>query len=414
MQLIDIILILYTLLVIIGLVLLWQKLSDTLFTITRFQPEQRILIIVAVYAIITFAAFYVGLKINAKRYISAPTAPVVTPSKNTNPSINPSTPIPNTTQVVNPTTANPNPVPNTATPALVQTNQTAQNPSNELQSFLTLNYFDFEQQRSALQQTIQRFDEFFKRADQLAANTPTHRRFMQEIALNRWNFRQQLTSLNQQIDQETQTFWIFYRAGASDHAQQEFTKKTQKLTADIQNLLGKESDIRTKENKLIKSYVQYLTKLLNHPAPKANQNVPQYSAANRQFVIQWMQTNRQDILLKNLAALQESKTRIETSLYEFQQFIKQYPNMENRLQDTLSLWKRALQANLYVQYRLLHCAEAELLLTDPIANIALETGQALNSLLIDRLPPMISEAADIRVQAERSYTAEQNKTNLRQ
>lgn len=78
MQLIDIILILYILLVVIGLVLLWQKLADTLFNIPNLTPEQRILIIVAVYAIITFAAFYVGLKINAKRNAPTPVNPVQT------------------------------------------------------------------------------------------------------------------------------------------------------------------------------------------------------------------------------------------------------------------------------------------------------------------------------------------------
>lgn len=412
MQLIDIILILYILLVVIGLVLLWQKLSDTLFNIPNLTPEQRILIIVAVYAIITFAAFYVGLKINAKRNTPVPNNPVQTqavpiasPSNtHANPSPNLSAP---PTSIPSSTTT-----PTNAIPALVQTNQDTVNPNSELQNFLELNYFDFEQQRSALQQTLQRLDQFFKRADQLAANTPTHRRFMQQIALNRWNFRQQLESLRQEIEQETQTFWIFYRAGSSEHTEQAFTKKTVNLTEDIQTLLGKESDVLTKENKLIKSYIQYLTKMLNRSAPKLHQNAPQYTPQNRQFVIKWLQAQRQIVLLNNLSALEESKTRIETSLYEFQRFLTQYPTMSDRLQPTLVLWKQALQANLYVQYRLLHSAEAELLLTDSEMKIAPETGQALNSLLIDRLPQMISEAADIRLQAERSYTTERSK-NIR-
>ncbi|MBK8452564.1 MAG: hypothetical protein WAQ53_11785 [Thiofilum sp.] len=409
MQLIDIILILYILLVVIGLVLLWQKLADTLFNIPNLTPEQRILIIVAVYAIITFAAFYVGLKINAKRNAPTPVNPVQTQAVPiASPSNTQANPPPNLSA---PPTATPSntTTPTNTIPALVQTNQDTVNPSSELQNFLELNYFDFEQQRSALQQTLQRLDQFFKRADQLAANTPTHRRFMQQIALNRWNFRQQLESLRQEIEQETQTFWIFYRAGSSEHTEQAFTKKTVSLTEDIQTLLGKESDVLTKENKLIKSYIQYLTKMLNRPAPKPNQNSPQYTPQNRQFVLKWLQAQRQIVLLNNLTALEESKKRIETSLYEFQRFLTQYPTMENRLQSTLSLWKQALQANLYVQYRLLHCAEAELLLTDPEMKIAPETGQALNSLLIDRLPLMISEAADIRLQAERSYATERNK-----
>ena len=239
MQLIDIILILYMLLVVIGLVLLWQKLSDTLFNIPNLQPEQRILIIVAVYAIITFSAFYVGLKINAKRNAPTPTNPIQaqavptasasnTPTNLTTPPSAPPASIPSNTLA-----------PTSAIPALVQTHQEAANPSSELQNFLELNYFDFEQQRSALQQTLQRFDEFFKHADEIATHTPTHRRFMQQIALNRWNFRQQLDELKQEVDQETQTFWIFYRAGSSEHTQQAFTKKTQLLIEETQTLLGK-------------------------------------------------------------------------------------------------------------------------------------------------------------------------------
>ncbi|WP_020559129.1 hypothetical protein [Thiofilum flexile] len=397
MQLIDIILILYILLVVVGLVLLWQKLSDLLFTIPSIQPEQRILIIVAIYAIITFAAFYVGLKINAKREtpLPTPTIPVTTPNKE-------QTPVPNNTTPTTSSTEN-------AVPTLIQTDPETANSNGELQNFLALNYFDFEQQRSALQQTIQRLDQFFKRADQIAANTPTHRRFMQQIALNRWNFRQQLVALKQEIDQEIQAFWIFYRSGASEYTQQAFTKKAQLFTEEIQTLLGQESDTRTKENKLIKSYITYLTKILNRPPPKPGQISPQYSATNRQFVMQWLQAQRQVILLQNLTALEESKARIETSHYEFQRFLNQYPNMASRLQNTLTLWQQALQANLYVQYRLLHCAEAELLLTDTEMNIAPETGQTLNSLLIDNLPKMINDAADIRLQAERSYSNERNK-----
>lgn len=413
MQLIDIILILYIILVIIGLVLLWQKLSETLFKMDRLTPEQRILIIVSVYAIITFAAFYVGLKIYDKRNSAPTTAPVIqTPTTETvSPSnINAAAPNPDHANVTQ------EPLFNTitTTPSLIQTQAAPPvGQSSELQTFLQLNYTDFEQQRSALQQTLQRLDLFFKRADQLAFSAPRHWKFMQQIAVNRWGFRQQLESLKQRIEQEIQTFWIFYRTGSADYAQPEFSKKAANFTEEIQTLLGKESDIKNKENKLIKNYIAHLTKVLNNPPPNQHQLSPQYTAENRQAVIQWMQTNNETILLKTLASLEDSKTRIETSIYEFQSFLNQYPDTAARIQPTLNLWKQALQANLYVQYRLLHCAEAVMLLTDSTANISPEIGQALESTLIERLPNLINEAADVRLQAERSYRADQKQKSTR-
>jgi hypothetical protein len=233
---------------------------------------------------------------------------------------------------------------------------------------------------------------------------------MQQIALNRWGFRQQLEILGKKIDQEIQTFWIFYRTGSADYAQQEFSKKANYFTEDMQNLLGKESDVQNKDNKLIKNYIAHLNKILNNPPPKSNQISPQYTSENRQFIVQWMQHNNKTILLNNLSSLEDAKARIETSIYEFQTFLNQYPETISRIQPTLTIWKQASQANLYVQYRLLHCAEAILLLTDPVANIAPDVGESLEVTLIEKLPTMISDAADIRLQAERSYRTEQQKS----
>jgi hypothetical protein len=405
-QLIDIILVLYILLVIIGLLLLWQKLSETLSKLNQLTPEQRILIIVTVYAIITFAAFFVGLKIYSKRTpnITVSTAQTLPPISST--STNTTSQKTITSQSI---TQNPSTTVNEA-PSLVEPTAKVTGQSSELQNFLQLNYPEFEQQRLALQQTIQRFDQFFKRADQLAFSTPRHWKFMQQIALNRWGFRQQLEVLGQKIDQEIQTFWIFYRTGSADYAQQEFSKKANYFTEDMQNLLGKESDVQNKDNKLIKNYIAHLNKILNNPPPKSNQISPQYTSENRQFIVQWMQHNNKTILLNNLSSLEDAKARIETSIYEFQTFLNQYPETISRIQPTLTIWKQASQANLYVQYRLLHCAEAILLLTDPVANIAPDVGESLEVTLIEKLPTMISDAADIRLQAERSYRTEQQKS----
>lgn len=123
-----------------------------------------------------------------------------------------------------------------------------------------------------------------------------------------------------------------------------------------------------------------------------------------------MQHNNKTILLNNLSSLEDARARIETSIYEFQNFLNQYPETISRIQPTLTIWKQASQANLYVQYRLLHCAETILLLTDPVANIAPDVGESLEVTLIEKLPTMISDAADIRLQAERSYRTEQQKS----
>ena len=148
MQIIDIIQILYIALVIIGLVLLWPKLSEALSKIPNLSHEQRILIIVSTFAVITFAAFYIGLKINDKRQptIAAlpPTTPVVTPSVETTPIVGqiPASPT-ETPRLISPNIDPANN--NLTTPAPISPSQTS--PNLDLASFLQINYPTLEQQR---------------------------------------------------------------------------------------------------------------------------------------------------------------------------------------------------------------------------------------------------------------------------
>lgn len=60
--------------------------------------------------------------------------------------------------------------------------------------------------------------------------------------------------------------------------------------------------------------------MLNRPAPKPNQNSPQYTPQNRQFVLKWLQAQRQIVLLNNLTALEESKNVLKLAYTNFSAF----------------------------------------------------------------------------------------------
>ncbi|PID50196.1 MAG: hypothetical protein CR991_02585 [Proteobacteria bacterium] len=414
---------LYLLVLVAVLYALWRWLANLMATL-NIAHEKRLMLDIIAVTLAAFLGMMLGLKIYHRLKapdplsISNPT-PATASASNTTRQASPAqtnvaTPIATPAVSSNPPTSNAaqqsqqtsnaqNPS-NPAAPAIALAKKQALSDQQQLLLYIETYHKDLYEQWATLKADIRELEASFHLLNKLAQQTPKQREMLAGIAQIRQESHRHLQRLLQEVDQQLMNFWVHYKTGNQQDAEQKFNRQAEHLVKQIKQWRGDQLKSKQREEKLITLYLQRTGNALkNNQLPSTNMGITSYSKANRDLLQRWAQLNMSTELTANLAQLQDRRVQINQHRKQLEDYIQQYPSLKPSLDRTAYLWTVALQQNLYAEYRLLQIVEIEYLLEHLRIDLAATALKQLDRDLRTYMPGMINAVERHLLNAEKAY-----------
>lgn len=301
----------------------------------------------------------------------------------------------------------------------------AEPPPDTLDTFVAANYSNLHTYRTSLKQRLEELSIFFfKDVKTWGEQSPHLRDFLQSIIDIRWPSYKELRDTDTAVDLSLREFWIHYQTGESRYVAKVFEEESNLLVDKIKDAQAFDNSAdRAEQEEIDKLLTTAHAQLENTDIPRERRNSKKeqpftpYTDKNRQLLLDWLQTRRESTLITSLEILADNQNKIENSLIQIQEYLKNPENEQLRepMKKIVELWQAVGRYNLYAQYQILYAVEAEYIIdklkakTAPSPLIVLrqpsKAEQELHVRLIEVAPQIAQRARERRVkEVEQSYS----------